>query len=490
MRKKVYRIHNLKLYFPALLLIFSVTVSLLASCTAAKPETENTITAEETKASSYLNLTSLDKNVVTDDIRFTISQLSDGNCTVKYENLKTSGGHLTVELDRGKYRIEGSYPSYYTCDFEISKEGQTMDLTAENNELYNILKKSKSVCVIGDSITIGRYTDGHGWHESLIKKFDNIKSTTVAAKSGQSSASFFSDKERMDIFEKSNDDTYIIALGVNDCLVRGSDTPTTYNTTEYINNLSRLVKLIREKENGKTKNIIFVAPFEYAQKRSDKFELYLERDNIHEQYINAVKTYCMQNGYPCAIPMNYVKQAVSKSEPGTYMYDDLHPNYPKGTELYSDAVYNSVTSKSSGTLLIKQDFYKKSDLLNEDDPQRTPYNEVRVPDDAHISTVFTIKNYTSGDYIKLAGDDKSDETGNYFYDGESQKELSYKVGKESLQTVIEDIPQGCYEIDFISNSQGYSAYREKTIMYVTADSSTTVAHIYMNADNSAASAAG
>lgn len=431
-----------------------------------------------------ITLTSLDKEVKTDAVSYTIKRITQnhGEQTI-YDEITTTNGIFTKSLTLGKYEIAGKGMYTYHTVVELKEDGETMELSAQNNRLYVLLSQSEKVCVIGDSITSGSCTKGHGWHEGLLSKFENIKETQLVAKGGQTTASLFTDKIRMEKLDKANADTYIIALGVNDCLKRGGATPTSSNIKEYLVNIEKLVNYIRAKDSSEEANLIFVSPFTFANKNTTAIEKYLQKDNIHQAYINALEKWCAERAYLCISPMNYVNHVLETAENAAeYMYDDLHPAYPKGTELYGEAVYQSCTMETGGTLEITQSFYQRTIKKAGQTPTYTD-KPVKKDNTIHGATFFSIRNSDTGKYVKVGGKEDAAKTGVYYFDGEDSDEmLYYSVGEDTAKMVVEDMPQGCYQVIYGGNTEGYGALRLVTVMYVTPGSAPTHAVLMMNAD--------
>lgn len=470
------------------LIILIISAFGLAGCAesnqavAASPTEASSPTEKATEAKTLCNLQiqSLDKQNLTDNVIYTITQLNrNGTSKLIADNIKTENGITTLELESGKYKVSSS--TDFESEITISEDETKKTITAENNSFYKILSQTKGVCIIGDSITIGSVTDGHGWYEGLIEKFPNIESVDVAAKGGQTSASLFDNETDMSTIMNTTADTYIIALGINDVIYRNSDSrSTSYTSAEYIRNFEKLVRTINNKNDITENKFIFIAPFEHINKESYAMPKYIRRENTHEEYTAELYNWCKQNNYTFVAPMNYIKNQLEiLKNPQDYTADDIHPSYPLGIRLFSEGVYESSVIADTGTLSINQLYYKEKQRAKTDKSYNsypTDYILTDVSNDVLKNTYFTIKNYTTGKYIKL--DDNNEE---YTYSAESSQPHYYHPIADDGSFKINNIPEGGYIINVEYNTLNYNSYLDTRIVFVNGGNTETRSYVYMKA---------
>lgn len=427
-----------------------------------------------------VQIMSLDKQNLTDDITYNVYMVDRNSVgTAVKENLKTVNGLAHIDLEKGDYRIEANIGDYWQ-NFSVEKNETTKIVEVENNIMYKALSRARSVCIIGDSITIGSSSGGYGWYDGLIDRFDNIETVDVAATGGQTSASIFDNEKDMEIIKNSSAETYIIALGINDVIYREKDgNDTTYTTAEYIKNLENLVKYINDKDESKNNRFIFIAPFEYINKHSYQLTKYIRRENTHQEYTIALYNWCNLNNYAFAAPMNCIKTTLSAVEnPDEYTVDDVHPKYPLGTQLYSRATYQSSVVSPNGTLNIFQLFYQETERSSTAKNYSTypmDYKKVEVDDEILKESYFTIKNYNTGEYVAL----KETAMGDYNFK-ELSKVAHYYHPIDKGWITINNLPKGGYIISLEYNKLGYTSYLDTEIVFVNGgDNIMTNSYIYM-----------
>lgn len=444
-----------------------------------KAATETTTEASMQAELCKVQIQSYDKENLTDAVTYTLYNIDrNGNSTVVQDNLKTLNGLAHIDLEQGEYKIETNVGNYQQR-FKVGQGETSKTVLIENNNMYKILSSATNVCIIGDSITIGSSSGGYGWYDGLMDKFPNIQTVDVAATGGQTSASVFDNKNDMDIIRNSSAETYIVALGINDVIYRDKDSnSTTFTAAEYVKNLENLVKYINDKDNDKINQFVFVAPFEYINKHSYQLTKYIRRENTHEEYTIALYSWCNMNGYAFAAPMNYVKNTLAEVDnAGEYTVDDVHPSYPLGTQLYSNAVYESAVVSSGGTLNITQLFYKESKRNETDANYKSyplDYTRVEVNNEIQQKSYFTIKDYNTGKYVAL------NEAGNSDYKFEELSTTAhYYRPNDNGCIIINNLPEGGYIINFEYNTLGYESYLDTEIVFVNGGNITTNSYIYM-----------
>lgn len=427
-----------------------------------------------------VTIKSYDKNILTDNISYTIKKYNSNKTISKiYENLSTKEGIVNIQLEQGEYSII-SNNGVFEKEFSITENSNSQEILAENNSLYTILSNTKNACIIGDSITIGSRADGHGWFEDLIGKFKNIENVDVSAIGGQTSASIFYDEQNLDVIKNTSADTFIIALGVNDVIYRNSNSrKTSFTSAEYIANMERLIKTINDNNYpDKEKEFIFVAPFGYINKISYQLPKYIRYEDTHSEYTTELYEWCNKNGYTFVSPMNSINNSLDNFEnPLEYSSDDLHPTYPIGTSLYSQSVYDSATTDKTGTLNIKQCFYYEVDRDKKDKSYKTypiDYIETFVDSDILHDAVFTIQKYSTNEYIDLEINNNE-----YNYKNTSDTPCYYSLLDNNDIMKINNIPEGGYIIKMTSYNQNYTPYISTRTVFVNGGNITSNAYIYM-----------
>ncbi|MBQ1991897.1 MAG: SGNH/GDSL hydrolase family protein [Clostridia bacterium] len=470
------------------LMLVAVCIPAMTGCnftvSAKQPTTEATAEAPTEIATQpilcKIQIQSTDKQNLTDEITYNLYSVDKNNkSTIVKENIKTVNGIAHIDLEQGDYRLVADIGSSQQA-FSVKADESSQTVQFENNNMYKILSSTTNVCVIGDSITIGSSSGGYGWYDGLIEKFPNIKNVDVAATGGQTSASLFDNENDMSVIDSTSAKTYIIALGINDVIYRDKNTSsTTFTTAEYIKNIENLVKYIKNKDENAINNFIFVAPFEYINKDSYQFTKYIRRENTHLEYTIALYNWCKLNNYAFTAPMNYIKNTLATVDNAEeYTVDDVHPAYPLGTQLYSKAVYESSVVSNGGTLNISQLFYKESQRSPADKSySKYPldYTKVEVTNDILKKSCFTIKNYSTGEYVTL------NEADNGEYEFEELNAIPHYYRPTDTGCItVNNLPQGGYIINFENNDLGYKAYLDTDIAFVNGGDVITNSYIYMN----------
>ena len=453
--------------------------NIIPNQTATEHPTETPTKAELCK----VQIQSYDKQNLTDEVTYNVYKVDrNSKGTAVKENIETVNGLAHIDLEQGDYRIEPNIGSYRQS-FSIKKNETAKTVEIENNNMYKALSTAENVCIIGDSITIGSSSGGYGWYDGLIDKFPSIKTVDVAATGGQTSSSIFDNEKDMKIIDESIAETYIIALGINDVIYRDKGgNQTTFTTAEYIKNLENLVKHINNKDQGKINKFVFVAPFEYINKHSHQFTKYIRRENTHQEYTIALYNWCNLNNYAFTAPMNYVKNTLATvDDTSEYMIDDVHPAYPRGTQLYSEAVYESSVVCKKGTLRISQVFYKEvqrkpTDYKYEEYP--IDYQKTEVGNDIIIQSCFAIKCHATGMYVEL----KENSDGMLEYKQTTTEPHYYYPDEDGYITIYNLPNESGYIVSFEDNALGYKAYLDTEIIYVNAGNIITNAYIYMKYD--------
>ncbi len=430
-----------------------------------------------------LQIQSYDKQNLTDEILYYVGSVNENGETKEIiATLTTTNGLAHIDLAAGDYVLSTDI-SDFREKFTIEENETSKVIEAENNKMYNVLSNATGVCVVGDSITIGSVSGGYGWYDGLIERFPNIKTVDVAASGGQTSESIFENKTDVEAIKKSTADTYIIALGINDVVFRDKNgNSTTFTTAEYIKNIEDLVEYINTKDETKQNQFIFVAPFEYSNKKSFYMTKYIKQENTHQEYTLALSNWCNMHRYAFIAPMTYVKNTLATvDDPSEYIIDDVHPAYPLGTQLYSKAVYESSVVSRKGTLRISQVFYKEVQRKPKDYKYKEypiDYQKTEVSKDVITKSRFSIKCHVTGMYIEL----KENSEGKLEYKRTTTEPHYYYPDEDGYITIYNLPNEGGYIVNFQDNSLGYTSYLDTEIIYVNAGNIITNAYIHMKYD--------
>lgn len=238
------------------------------------------------------------------------------------------GEPLGMDLIRPRY--------YLGKDGFMREKAQPLTLTREqkNSEFYTALIRAKSVCFVGDSITLGSKNGGLGWYEPLTETIPQLDVRQKAL----SGATVSTLTEHLSEIITINANLYVIAIGTND--VRYRDAKICAMTPEiYISRIATLVNKI--KAVNPYADFVFISPW-MALENDPYCPLPVsERDQLFEEYNNALTVFCDQNGYLCINPNPYLRKVLQTEPVSDYLIDHIHPQGSKGIALYSKAVLES-----------------------------------------------------------------------------------------------------------------------------------------------------
>lgn len=235
---------------------------------------------------------------------------------IKGNGLLTEEGHLMI-LKAIKDDIHGVHSQEYV---QLNR----VEHIPVGNPLALLIKKSKKVAFVGNSITEGSNNGGYGWYESLMAAFPDVETVKIA-KSGASSDDMV---QWSDSIASHKADLYVIAAGCNDIKVGNPQE----GAVSYICNLQKIVDCIRKMK--RTDRFVFIAPWQRYP------ETEVETPGRIE-YTKALMQFCKVNKYLFVDPNAYIADKISKSKYfNYYMVDRTHPNSNNGMKLYSEAVMN------------------------------------------------------------------------------------------------------------------------------------------------------
>lgn len=195
--------------------------------------------------------------------------------------------------------------------------------------LYKALKRSASVCFIGDSVTEGTKNGGCPWYEPIEEHLTG-KAVFNYSK-GACTVSYITERVG-DIPEA---ELYVIALGTNDVRYR-DESICAMESAGYIAEMDKLRKMLSEKV--PSAEFVFIAPW-YSTDGDPFCSLpYAEKTALNDEYSEALESYCKENSISFINANPYIKNALASAPDDKYLLDHIHPNCSDGVVMYSEAV--------------------------------------------------------------------------------------------------------------------------------------------------------
>ena len=199
--------------------------------------------------------------------------------------------------------------------------------------LGRILQESKSISIIGDSISAGSENGGFPWYLPLMAAFPHLSIDNIA-QGGETSKSALQKLHRL---QKS--DAYLIALGTNDVRYR-DPAKGAMSVEEYTENISRIIeKCLALNPEAR---LIFIAPWCSIPEDPIPPLTRKQKEQMQAQYAEALKKASLQFGGTYVDPTPQLRSIVyHKSLCRLFLMDHIHPRYPEGCYLYSAAVWEA-----------------------------------------------------------------------------------------------------------------------------------------------------
>ncbi len=232
-----------------------------------------------------------------------------------------------MEIDMAQERY------YFDAKGFLRKKAKPLviDEKIKQGKMYQLLKNSKNVCFIGDSITKGSNNNGAPWYEPI----ENLISGNVINISFGGATTKTLLLKRSDEIASANADLYVIAIGVNDIRYRKAKI-CAMDEKEYIGNLEKLKRIILNKNpNAK---FVFIAPWVSADGDIISKPNYDQKTALGKKYSNALKVWCKKENDLYIDPNKYISDNLDKYIQKKYLVDFIHPNMNEGIKLYSEAV--------------------------------------------------------------------------------------------------------------------------------------------------------
>ena len=202
----------------------------------------------------------------------------------------------------------------------------------DESKLIQLIKKTKNVCFVGNSITEGTKNGGYGWYEPLVRML-GVEKLSKYAKGGETSIYFNKNRSKIANMKA---DLYVISVGCNDIRYR-NPAVCAMNAEQYINNIDSLVSSIRSI--NPYSDIVCISPWlsydpDPYCKVSKEMKL-----QLYDEYTTALERYCMKGNYLFINPNEYIHNSVRKDHAnrGKYFKDHIHPNANQGILLFSKA---------------------------------------------------------------------------------------------------------------------------------------------------------
>ena len=173
---------------------------------------------------------------------------------------------------------------------------------------------NESVCFVGDSVSAGMTTNGHGWYERLERG-----ETTRVAFSNATTTSLLGN-------EIPDADVYVVAIGCND--VRRDGKP----AERFAEDLKALADEI-----PKGRRVIIVSPWYTTESDATSAPTYEERNALVDEYERATRKWRDENGYEYVDMYSRLREFFERSDvdEDDYLVDGIHPN-ANGIRLYGE----------------------------------------------------------------------------------------------------------------------------------------------------------
>ena len=183
------------------------------------------------------------------------------------------------------------------------------------------MQSGKSFCFLGDSITCGAAIKGIHWYQPLIPYIKgNISELSHSGWTVEN------------LIDESNNipgaDIYVIAIGINDIL-HPNDEDAAHTPTEFTTGIEQLTDCISKRfPNSK---IYLISPWPFINR-----DIYFV--NRGDEFRSALEEWCADKNYCYINPEPVILEVIAKEGSEKYMYNDFHPNAPKGVGLFCYAV--------------------------------------------------------------------------------------------------------------------------------------------------------
>lgn len=199
----------------------------------------------------------------------------------------------------------------------------------KDSELYGDMQSGKSFCFVGDSITCGSEAYGTPWYRHLEKHITGDVSNF--SHGGWTSKVLVRYEDNIP-----EADIYVIAIGINDVLFFDKSY-SAHDAEEYILALEELTDYLEQRSPGA--KFYYITPW-------PAFDRPEEVNTRFDEYIDALKGWCSDNGKICIDPRPYIIEVVEAEGQERYMFNTFHPNKRRGVGLYAYAVMQAEHQRS------------------------------------------------------------------------------------------------------------------------------------------------
>ena len=197
--------------------------------------------------------------------------------------------------------------------------GMTDEL--KDSQLFNDMQSRHSFCFLGDSITYGSVTEDIPWYQPL--------KPCITGTVSNFSHSGWGVKNLIDEIANIPDaDVYVIAIGINDILFPDDD-DSAKTGEEFASKCKELGDLLTARNPGS--KVYFISPWSFV----DCDISFVERG---DEFSSALEEICKTTDYRYINPDPVTQAVIAEEGSAKYMYNDFHPNAPKGVGLFSYAV--------------------------------------------------------------------------------------------------------------------------------------------------------
>ena len=220
---------------------------------------------------------------------------------------------------------------YFNQDGFIRSKTTGIELTDEMKSglLYSEIKRAKSVCFVGDSVTEGTKNGGCPWYEPIEELFPSVEFSNYSK--GGCTVSYMLEKTD----EIPDAELYVIALGTND--VRYRDKKTCAMTAEdYVTRMTELMNALSDKPSFS--KVILIAPWYSTDGDAVSKLSFSKKTQLNDEYSLALKNYCKEHSVGFIDANGEIKAVLSKSPDRKFLLDHIHPNSTRGVIMYSEAV--------------------------------------------------------------------------------------------------------------------------------------------------------
>lgn len=211
-------------------------------------------------------------------------------------------------------------------------EPLTVSMSMKDGIIYPLLKNSKTVCFVGDSITEGTKNGGIPWYEPIEHLVSgSIKNISV----GGCTTKMLLEKKMFQDIVTTKADVFVIAVGTNDIRYRDAKI-CAMTSEEYTTNLQALQKAIKEKQ--PEAKFIFITPWTSIDGDLNSKLPFTEKMAMNLEYSVALKKWCSESGNIFVDPNKFIADTLNRYPHGRYLTDFIHPNGRQGVQLYSECV--------------------------------------------------------------------------------------------------------------------------------------------------------